>query len=93
MLGPYRLYRLLGRGGMGEEYRAYDTEQDRTVALKLLPAHLAEDEEYRRRFRREALIAAQLADPHVVSLHRHGLDRRRLFLTCAWWTVRTSERC
>ena len=78
--GHYRLLELLGRGGMGEVYRAYDTTTDRVVAVKLLPAGLAQDEAYQARFRREAHAAAQLNDPHIIPIHRYGEIDGRLYL-------------
>ena len=51
--GQYQLQQLIGRGGMGEVYRAYDTKTDRVVALKVLPPHLAKDVTFQQRFRRE----------------------------------------
>ena len=78
--GQYRLIELLGRGGMGEVWRAYDTVTDRIVALKLLPAHFAEDSVFKQRFRREAHAAAQLNEPHVVPIHTYGEINGRLFV-------------
>ena len=58
MFGRYRLESLIGRGGMGEVFRAFDTEMDRVVALKRLPPNLAQDAAFQARFRRESKVAA-----------------------------------
>jgi serine/threonine protein kinase len=78
--GPYQLLDLLGRGGMGEVYRAFDSSTNRVVALKLLPPHLASDEQFRQRFLREAQIAAGLNEAHVVPIHRYGEIDGRLYV-------------
>jgi len=78
--GHYQLQKLIGRGGMGEVYRAYDTKTDRIVALKVLPHHLAEDATFQQRFRRESQAAAGLNDPHVVPIHGYGEINGRLYL-------------
>ena len=59
-LGPYEIVSALGAGGMGEVYRARDTRLDRTVAIKILPAHLSADSQFRDRFNREARAISQL---------------------------------
>jgi len=78
--GHYRLQKLIGRGGMGEVYQAYDTRTDRVVALKVLPHHMAEDEVFQARFRRESQSAAGINDPHVVPIHSYGEIDGRLYL-------------
>lgn len=78
--GPYELRSLLGTGGMGEIYEAYDTVKDRVVALKLLSAGLANDPEYQTRFRRESQAAARLSEPHIVPIHDWGVIDGRLFI-------------
>jgi serine/threonine protein kinase len=78
--GPYRLEHLIGRGGMGEVHRAWDTRRGRTVALKRLPAPLAGDPEFQARFRRESALAAQLSEPHIIPIHDFGEINGRLFI-------------
>ena len=78
--GPYRLEALLGRGGMGEVFRAFDNDHERLVALKRLAAHLADDPEFQGRFRREAQLAAKLRNPHIVPIHRFGELDGHLFI-------------
>ncbi|MCX5044966.1 serine/threonine protein kinase [Aldersonia sp. NBC_00410] len=71
-LGTYHLRSLLGSGGMGDVYEAYDTVKQRVVALKLLPDDLARDAAFVQRFRREAQSAAVLTEPHVIPIHDWG---------------------
>src|ERR1700736_6011167 len=78
--GRYRLIELLGRGGMGEVWRAYDTDTDRVVALKVLPPHLAQDPGFLERFRREAHAAARLNNPHIIPIHHYGEIDGRLYV-------------
>ncbi|TDH49148.1 serine/threonine protein kinase [Mycobacterium eburneum] len=78
--GKYRLIELLGRGGMGEVWRARDTVIDRVVALKILPAEISRDPLFQQRFRREAQAAARLSSPHVIPIHTHGEVNGRLFV-------------
>jgi serine/threonine-protein kinase len=70
--GPYELQALIGVGGMGEVYRAYDTVRERPVAIKLLRADVAADPSFQDRFRRESRVAARLQEPHVIPVHDFG---------------------
>ncbi len=79
-VGNYRLDRLLGSGGMGQVYEAYDTYRDRYVALKLLPAGSADDQEYLKRFLAESHVAAQLREPHVIPIHDYGELDGQIFI-------------
>src|SRR6266852_5316841 len=71
-LGPYEIVAPLGAGGMGEVYRARDTRLDRTVAIKILPAHLSSDPARKQRFEREAKTISSLNHPHICVLHDVG---------------------
>ena len=71
-LGPYEIATQIGAGGMGEVYRATDTRLDRTVAIKVLPEHLASDPQRRERFEREAKAVSSLNHPHICTLHDVG---------------------
>src|SRR6267378_3702839 len=71
-LGPYEVLSAIGAGGMGEVYKARDTRLDRIVAIKVLPAHLADRAELRERFEREAKTIASLNHPHICTLYDTG---------------------
>src|SRR5688572_21430293 len=79
-LGPYEIVSPLGAGGMGEVYRALDTRLDRTVAIKVLPTHLASTPESRQRFEREAKTISQLSHPHICALHDVGREGETEYL-------------
>ena len=71
-LGPYEIIAPIGAGGMGEVYSAKDTRLDRTVALKVLPPHLADAPEVRQRFEREARAVSSLNHPNICALYDIG---------------------
>src|SRR5713226_820356 len=71
-LGPYEIQSPLGAGGMGEVYRARDTRLDRSVAIKILPAHFSSDPTRKQRFEREAKTISSLNHPHICVLHDIG---------------------
>jgi eukaryotic-like serine/threonine-protein kinase len=79
-LGPYEILEQIGAGGMGEVYKARDTRLDRTVAIKVLPAHWAADPEMKERFEREAHTIAALNHPHICVLHDIGEQEGSGFL-------------
>ena len=76
----YRIEELIGRGGMGVVYRAYDLRLKRTVALKLVAPRLARDEQFRERFAREAELVMSLEHPNVVPIYDAGDVDGRVYL-------------
>src|SRR6266487_6530427 len=72
-LGPYEIVAPLGAGGMGEVYRATDTNLKRQVAIKVLPTSVAVDADRLARFQREAEVLARLNHPNIA--HIHGLEK------------------
>ena len=77
-LGTYEVLEPIGAGGMGEVYRARDTELGRDVAIKVLPEDFAEDEERVARFRREAQVLASLNHPNIAAIY--GVEQSALVL-------------
>ena len=71
-IGGYRVEELIGRGGMGEVYRAHDGRLDRNVALKILAPRFVDDEAFRDRLLRESRLAASLDHPNVVPVYDAG---------------------
>lgn len=81
-LGRYEIRSQLGAGGMGEVYLALDTELDRTVALKVLPSHLASDQQRMRRFMQEAKAASSLNHQNIITIYEiGGTDSTRFIAT------------
>lgn len=72
LIGPYQVVSRIGVGGMGEVYKARDTRLDRSVAIKVLPASIAQDGNARERFEREARAVAAISHPHICVLHDVG---------------------
>ncbi len=79
-LGPYEIQSPLGAGGMGEVYRAVDTRLDRTVAIKVLPAHLSSDPELKQRLEREAKTISSLQHVNICTLYDIGTQGDTDFL-------------
>ena len=80
LLGPYRIISPLGAGGMGEVFRALDTRLDREVAVKVLPAALAQDADRLRRFEQEARAVAALSHPNILAVFDVGTDDGQPYL-------------
>src|SRR5918994_8001767 len=80
LFGRYELLGLIGKGGMGQVYKAHDTTIGRDVAIKVLPPDLVGEPGYRERFRREAYTVARLNEPHIIPIFDTGEIDGRLFL-------------
>jgi tetratricopeptide (TPR) repeat protein/predicted Ser/Thr protein kinase len=80
-LGHYRIVELVGRGGMGEVYRAEDLRLGRTVALKVLPAELAGRRAARERLIREARAASKLTHPNIATIYEVNEARGRVYVS------------
>jgi serine/threonine-protein kinase len=87
--GRYRVDARLARGGMATVYEATDLRLDRTVALKVMHASLADDAAFVSRFQREARSAARLSDPHVVAVYDQGEDGGLVYLAMEYVPGRT----
>src|SRR5688500_7834110 len=79
-IGPFEIVDLLGAGGMGAVYRAYDPRLRREVAIKVLPPAVAGDPDRVQRFEREALAVARLAHPNILAIHDIGTHENAPYL-------------
>ena len=83
-IGKYQIQEELGRGGMGKVYRAYDPQEEREVAVKVMPPALAAETVLRQRFEQEAKIIAALQHPCIVPVHDFGEDGDQLYLVMGY---------
>ena len=79
-VGPYQIVEQVGRGGMATVFKAYQPALERMVALKVLPEVLAEDPQFRERFRREAVAIAKLRHPSILTVYDHGEIEDQLYI-------------
>jgi len=79
-VGPYQIVEQVGRGGMATVFKAYQPALERMVALKVLPEVLAEDPQFRERFRREAVAIAKLRHPSILAVYDHGEFEDQLYI-------------
>jgi serine/threonine protein kinase len=79
-VGPYQIVEQIGRGGMATVFKAYQPALERMVALKVLPEVLAEDPQFRERFRREAVAIAKLRHPSILTVYDHGEFEDQLYI-------------
>jgi serine/threonine protein kinase/Tol biopolymer transport system component len=91
-LGPYQILQPLGAGGMGEVYKARDLRLDRTVAIKVLPAHVATDPALRARFEREARVVSGLDHPNICVLYDVGREDGVEFLVMQYLEGETLQQ-
>ena len=80
-IGGFRIKKLIARGGMGEVYLVQHPRLPRQDALKILPAEMSADPEFRARFNREAEMAAALYHPHIVGIHDRGEFHGQLWIS------------
>jgi serine/threonine protein kinase/tetratricopeptide (TPR) repeat protein len=88
-LGNYELRERLGRGGMAEVYKAYQSGMDRFVAVKVMLGHLASDESFIERFKREAQAVGRLRHPHIVQIFDFGIENDVYFMAMEFIQGRT----
>jgi serine/threonine protein kinase len=90
--GPYEIQSLLGAGGMGEVYRARDTRLQRTVAIKILPAHLSSDTDLHARFEQEAKSISGLQHPNICVVHDVGSQDGVDFMVMEYFAGKTLDK-
>jgi hypothetical protein len=93
LFAGFTIIELLGAGGMGEVYLAEHPRLPRQEALKILPADVSADPEFRQRFHREAELAASLSHPHIVAVHDRGKYDGQLWISRTTWTDPTLVSC
>ena len=92
-IGGYRVEELIGRGGMGEVYRAHDGRLDRNVALKILAPRYADDDGFRERLLRESRLAASLDHSNVVPVYDAGEADAGFYLAMRYVEGATCAPC
>ncbi|MGH2606728.1 MAG: protein kinase domain-containing protein, partial [Anaerolineales bacterium] len=91
-LGPYQLLEQVGAGGMATVYRAVDSRSGEERALKVLSPTIGDDEQFVRRFRREAKLLARLRHPHIIPVLDYGETGKMFYLVMPFIQGETLQR-